>query len=68
MAKKQTRRTISVNRSVYDRALEEARRRNITLAYLVELGFAALGMPIEDHPRQSVDRVQASTQARQAHF
>lgn len=65
MAKKQTRRCISINRSDYEAAKLEAARRGVTLAALVESGLAALGVPVVVHPQQSVELVQM-TAARRA--
>ncbi len=64
MAKKQTRRTISLNRSDYEAAKEEAARRGVTLAALVEAGLSAIGVSIVAHPQQTPDLVRASAARR----
>ena len=64
MAKKQTRRCISINRSDYEAAKLEAARRGVTLAALVETGLAAIGVPVVAHPQQSVDLVQLTARRR----
>jgi hypothetical protein len=60
MAKKQTRRCVSLNRSDYEAAKQEAARRGMTLVALVESGPAAIGIPIVVHAQQPVALVQAS--------
>ena len=64
MAKKQTRRTVSMTRAIYDNAKEEATRRGMTLAALVEAGLAALGVPIAAHPQQTLELAQANAARR----
>jgi|SRR5271154_604258 len=64
MAKKQTRRTISLNRSDYEAAKQEAARRGVTLAALVEAGLSAIGVAVVAHPQQSPDLVRASAARR----
>lgn len=59
MAKKQTRRTVSVNRTVYEAAKREAEFRGVTLAGLVELALGSIGVPIVEHPRQTRDQMLA---------
>jgi hypothetical protein len=59
MAKLQTRRSVSLNRSVYEAAAQEAERRGKTLAGLVEIALGSIGVPIAEHPRQT--RAQALT-------
>lgn len=59
MAKKQTRRSVSLNRSVYEAAALEAERRGKTLAGLVELALGSIGVPIAEHPRQTRAQVLA---------
>jgi hypothetical protein len=54
MAKKQTRRCISLSRRDYETAKLEAERRGITLSALVETGLAAIGVPLVDHPKQTL--------------
>ena len=53
MAKKQTRRSVSLNQSVYKAAKREAARRGVTLSALVESALAATGVPVAAHPQQS---------------
>jgi len=60
MAKKQTRRSVSLNRNDYEAAKQEAERRGVTLVGLVESGLAAIGVPIGAHPRQSREFAQAN--------
>lgn len=57
MAKKQTRRSVSLNRSVHAAATQEAERRGMTLAGLVEFALGSIGVPIVEHPRQTRDQV-----------
>jgi hypothetical protein len=59
MAKKQTRRSVSMNRIVYEAAAREAERRGQTLAGLVERALAAVGVPIAEHPRQTREQTLA---------
>lgn len=65
MAKKQTRRSVSLNRNDYESAKLEAARRGVTLSGLVEAGLAAIGVPLVAHPQQSPELVQV-TAARRA--
>lgn len=60
MAKKQSRRSVSLNRSLYEAAKQEAARREMTLAALVESALAAIGVPVVTHPQQTVALVQTS--------
>lgn len=53
MAKKQTRRSVSLNRSVYEAAMQEAERRGKTLAGLVEFALGSIGVAIAEHPQQT---------------
>lgn len=53
MAKKQTRRSVSLNRSDYEAAKQEAARRGMTLSGLVEAGLAAIGVAVVAHPQQT---------------
>ena len=64
MAKRQTRRCISVNRSAYEAAKLEAARRGMTLAALTEAGFAAIGVTFAAHPQQTPELVQVSAERR----
>jgi len=57
MAKKQTRRTVSLNRSVYAEAKQEAARRGVTLSALVEAGLSAIGVPVVAHTQQTPGQV-----------
>lgn len=59
MARKQTRKSVSLNRSVYDAAMREAERRGETLAGLVEMALGSIGVPIAKHPRQTRAQVSA---------
>ena len=64
MAKKQTRRCVSLNRSDYDAAKLEAVRRGVTLTALVESGLAAIGVSVVAHPQQTPDLAQANAARR----
>jgi len=64
MARKQTRRTISLNRHDYEAVKREAAQRGVTLVALVEMGLAAIGVPLAPHPRQSLELVQTNQRAR----
>jgi hypothetical protein len=64
MAKKQSRRTVSLNRSVYEASKQTAAERGMTLAGLVEAALAAYGVPVEQHVQQSPDLVQRSMSRR----
>lgn len=64
MARKQTRRTVSLNRSTFEAAKREAASRNITLSALVEEGLAAVGVAVAQHPQQPVALAQANAEAR----
>jgi len=66
MAKKQTRRCVSLNRSIYEAAKEEADRRGLTLAAFVEASLAAAGVPVVEHVQQSPDLVRATAERRAA--
>jgi hypothetical protein len=57
MAKKQSRRTVSMNRSFFEAVKKEAARRGQTLAGFVESALVAAGVPAVDHQRQSVAQV-----------
>lgn len=58
MAKKQTRRGVSLNRDNYEAVRQEATRRGMTITALVEYALGAIGVPIVAHPQQSLERVQ----------
>jgi len=64
MAKKQTRRSVSLNRSNYEAAKLEAEHRGVTLAALIEAGLAAIGVPVVAHPQQTRVLAQASAARR----
>jgi hypothetical protein len=59
MAKKQTRRTVSMSRSNYEAAKKVAEERGLTLAGLVEVALAAVGVPVAPHPQQTPAQVKA---------
>ena len=65
MAKKQSRRSVSLNRSNYEAAKLEAVRRGVTLTAIVEAGLAAIGVPVVAHPQQTPELVR-ETAARRA--
>ena len=64
MAKKQTRRCVSLNRNAYEAAKLEAARRGVTLTALVESGLAAIGVPVVAHPQQTPELAAASVARR----
>ena len=64
MAKKQTRRCVSLNRNDYEAAKLEAARRGVTLTALVESGLAAIGIPVVAHPQQTPELAAASAARR----
>ena len=64
MAKRQTRRSVSLNRTIYEAAKQEAARRGVTLAALVESGLAAIGVPVVAHPQQSPELARRSAARR----
>jgi hypothetical protein len=66
MAKKQTRRSVSLNRSDYEAAKLEAARRGVTLTALVESGLAAIGVAVVAHPQQPPALAQLSASRRAA--
>lgn len=73
MAKRQSRRSVSLNRLDYEAAKQEAARRGVTLSALVESALGALGVPVVAHVQQTPDLVRrgadlraASVAARQA--
>jgi hypothetical protein len=55
MAKKQTRRCVSLSRLNYEAAKQEAVRRGMTITALVEFALNAIGVPVVAHPQQSPD-------------
>jgi hypothetical protein len=64
MAKKQTRRSVSLNRNDYEAAKLEAARRGMTLSGLVESGLAAIGVAVVAHTQQTVELAQVSAARR----
>jgi hypothetical protein len=64
MAKKQTRRCVSLNRNAFDAAKQEAANRGMTLAALVEEGLAAIGVSFAVHPQQTPELAQKSAARR----
>lgn len=64
MAKKQTRRSVSLNRSDYEAAKQEAARRGMTLTALVESGLAAVGVATVAHPQQTPELAKLSASRR----
>lgn len=64
MAKRQSRRCISLNRIDYEAAKQEAARRGVSLSGLVEAGLVALGVPLVAHPRQSPELVRVAIERR----
>jgi hypothetical protein len=59
VAKRQSRRSVSLNRSVYEAAKKEADRRGQTLAAFVESAIAAAGVPVVAHPQKTLAEVEA---------
>jgi hypothetical protein len=53
MARKQTRRSVSLNRLNYEAAKQEAASRGMTIAGLVEFALGAIGVPVVAHVQQS---------------
>ena len=64
MAKKQTRRCVSLNRSDYEAAKLEAAKRGMTLSGLVESALAAVGVPVVAHPQQTPELAHAAAARR----
>ena len=64
MARKQTRRTVSINRLDYEAAKQEAARRGVSMAALVEAGLAAIGVAVTAHTQQTPAVVQKSASRR----
>ena len=64
MARKQTRRSVSINRSAYEAAKQVAEQRGMSLSTLVEAGLSALGVPVVAHPQQTPELVQRSIERR----
>ena len=59
MAKRQSRRSVSMNRHVYEAAKKVAEERGLTLAGLVEAALAAAGVPVTSHAQQTPMQVRA---------
>jgi hypothetical protein len=64
MARKQTRRSVSINRAAYEAAKDVAAQRGMSLSTLVEAGLVALGVPVVAHPQQTPELVQRSVARR----
>jgi hypothetical protein len=64
MAKTQSRRSVSLNRRIYDAAADEAARRGVPLAGLVEAALGAFGVPVVVHPQQPLALAQANAARR----
>jgi predicted DNA-binding ribbon-helix-helix protein len=58
MAKKQTRRSVSMNRLNYDAVRQAAAAREMTVAGLVEFALGVIGVPMTTHPQQSPELVE----------
>ena len=65
MARKQSRRCVSLNRNAYEAAKLEAARRGMTLTALVEEGLSAIGVSVVAHVQQTPE-VAARGAARRA--
>ena len=64
MAKKQTRRSVSLNKLAFEAGKLEAERLGMTLSGLVEFAFAQIGIKIVAHPQQTPDLVRESRERR----
>lgn len=53
MARKQTRRSVSINRTNYEEAQRAAASREMTVAGLVEFALGSFGVPVVVHPQQT---------------
>jgi len=60
MARKQTRRSVSLNKSAFDVGKIEAERRGMTFSGFVEFAFRELGLVFDDHPQQTPELVRES--------
>jgi hypothetical protein len=60
MARKQTRRSVSLNKSAFDAGKIEANRRGMTFSGLVEYALAQMGVVFEAHPQQTPELVRES--------
>jgi hypothetical protein len=56
MARRQSRRTVSLNRQIYEALALEATRRGMTPAGLVEFAIASIGVPVVAHSQQSLEQ------------
>lgn len=59
MARKQTRRSVSINRLNYEAAQRAATTRGMTVAGLVEFALGAIGIPVVAHLQQPSELVNA---------
>ena len=66
MAKKQTRRCVSINCDNYEAVKQEAARRGMTITALVELALGAIGVPVVAHPQQSPELARETAERRAA--
>jgi hypothetical protein len=64
MALKQTRRSISFNRSTYDRIRTAAHAQGITLTELVERALRSHGLTLPEVAHQSAETVETMKRAR----
>ena len=64
MAKKQTRRTVSINRPNYEATQRAATLRGMTVAGLVEFALGTIGVPVVVHPQQAPELVGSITARR----
>lgn len=60
MAKKQTRRSVSLNKTAFEAGKLEADRRGMTFAGLVEFALGEIGVVIEPHPQQTPELAQTN--------
>lgn len=60
MARKQSRRSVSLNKSAFDAGKIEAARRGMTFSGLVEFAFREIGIVFEAHPQQTPELVRES--------
>ena len=66
MARKQSRRCVSLNRNAYEAAKLEAARRGMTLTALVESGLSAIGVSVVAHVQQTPELAAVSAARRAA--
>ena len=64
MARKQTRRSVFINRLSYEAAQRAAATRGMTIAGLVEFALGTIGIPVVVHPQQSPELVDSITARR----